>query len=411
MRRRLIQAIALALATTLPAVAWDVDGLLDARLVHSNTSDSWTDGGLGKQRYDSDHEGLRLGQGLLTISGNPLDTVQAEATLSADDRRHHVLDINEGFLRWRPIPTSSWRMEAKAGAFFAPFSLENDGTGWSTTRTLSASAINSWFGEEFRTKGVELQISRPGRFVQSAHDFGLTVAAYRGNEPAGSLLAYRGWSVGDRITGLTETVPLSTVPIYGAYGSLDQDDKKLDDFHQIDSRTGYYAMLHYAYSGWVSLDGYHYDNNANPAAWAHYQWAWHTRFDGLNLKITPADGWEVLAQGLRGSTEWNSQPARMDYRAGYVLADYRWDENLIAARYDRFKTWRPGFAPSFFFSDDYFSESGHAWTVSYTHELREGLNLTAEWLRVHSDRPAREFLNQPETQTEQSATIALRWAF
>jgi hypothetical protein len=276
---------------------------------------------------------------------------------------------------------------------------------------LSASAINGWLGEEFRTKGVEINLTRPGRFVQSSNDFGVTLAAFQGDESAGALLAYRGWSIGDRITGLTEAKPLSQIPIFGAEGPLDQDDKKLDDFHQIDGRTGYYAGLHYAHSGWVDVEVNHYDNNANPASWHEYQWAWHTRFDELNLKLNPCEHWEILAQGMRGSTQWTPAPVQMNYRAWYALSDYRWGENLLAARYDRFTTWQPGFVPTAFDDDDYYSESGHAWTLSYTRELREDLKLTAEWVDVRSDRPARELINQNAVQNEQSFTLAVRWTF
>ena len=43
----------------------------------------------------------------------------------------------------------------KAGAFFPTISLENDDIGWTSPYTLSASAINTWIGEELRTIGTE----------------------------------------------------------------------------------------------------------------------------------------------------------------------------------------------------------------------------------------------------------------
>ena len=90
-------------------------------------------------------------------------------------------------------------------------SLENDGVAWSPTRTLTASALNSWIGEEVRVTGLEASLEL---FLPTA-DLALTGAVFGGNDPCGSLLAWRGWAVGDRQTGRTDRLPLAPLPVFG----------------------------------------------------------------------------------------------------------------------------------------------------------------------------------------------------
>lgn len=67
--------------------------------------------------------------------------------------------------------------------------------------------------------GGELQLERDGRFAASRHDWRFTLAVFRWNDPAGSLLAWRGWSVGDRVTGLRESLRLpQDAGLFGADG-------------------------------------------------------------------------------------------------------------------------------------------------------------------------------------------------
>ena len=84
------------------------------------------------------------------------------------------------------------------GAFFPPISLENDGIGWTSRWTLTPSAINSWVGEELRTIGAELRVEHRG----DAGTFSAQAALFGRNDPAGELLAARGWSMGDLTSGL-----------------------------------------------------------------------------------------------------------------------------------------------------------------------------------------------------------------
>ena len=75
-----------------------------------------------------------------------------------------------------------------------PVSLENRGVGWSDVYSITPSALNTWTGEEFRTIGAELE----GRWLGASHgylgDVALVGAVYGWNDPAGALIADRGYA-------------------------------------------------------------------------------------------------------------------------------------------------------------------------------------------------------------------------
>src|SRR5262249_5141994 len=133
-----------------PACAQDfsLHGFADARLIVSPDETSWVDGGLGKARYGDGNEGARIGAAA-GVAGWQIDA----AWLAVADLRYQAalgpaLSLTEAYVRLRPVSTSRWRWSIKAGEFFAPVSLENEGIGWTSLWTLTPSAIDSWVGDE-----------------------------------------------------------------------------------------------------------------------------------------------------------------------------------------------------------------------------------------------------------------------
>ena len=53
-------------------------------------------------------------------------------------------------------------------------------------------------------------------------------------------------------------------------------------------------------------------------------------------------------------------------------------------------------------------EDGHAFTFGWTWEMREHVELAAEWLQIDSDYTARVVLGQPTKASEHSLQLALR---
>ncbi len=397
-------AAAVSAAPSACAVEWH--GLLEGRASAVDASRSWLDQGLGKLRDSKSN--LRISQAMLRADGELSDSVSAAIVVNAADDRAHLVDVNEAWLGWNPVPDGPWKTRVKVGAFFPVTSVEidYDSVGWTPTRTLSSSAINSWIGEELRTKGIELTMHRSGRLDGSPHDVGFTIGAYSANDETGTLLAWRGWTVSDRITGLTEPLTLADLPAYRPTGPVWRQRRTIHPFRDIDGKLGYYATVNYGYGGWLELAAMHYDNRGNPLVVKDGQYAWTTRFDHLSMKLRPHGQWEVLAQAMRGSTFMGPNAVNVQFRSWFVLASHPLGKGALTARLDYFNAGESDRLP-----DDPNTEHGRSLALAYTHPLGPGLSLVSEYLTVQSDRPGRSQIGDAPRQNERSLSTALRWQF
>ena len=205
MARLLSVLTGVVLLAVLPAVnAHEFDVSLDVRAVSSSTDQaSFLNGGGGKLRFDENHDGLRLGSLRLGYRGDLTDTVHLTAEAYAwGDHDDNPIDLTELFVAWRPIPHSLFRHEFKLGAFYPAISLENRMAGWRSPYSLSTSAINTWVGEELRTIGLEYNLAWLRQQEGHALNLGFDAAVFGWNDPAGVVVAQRGWALHDRQTTL-----------------------------------------------------------------------------------------------------------------------------------------------------------------------------------------------------------------
>ena len=407
--------LALALANAPPSRAFeqDVSGVVSMRLFAVDGERSWVDGGLGKLRFDDDDDPLRLGAATVAYRARLAPTLALRVSASAyGDGVGSLADLDEAYLELRPVPRSAWKLLARAGAFHAPFSLENTGVGWTSPYTLSYSSVNGWFGEELRTLGADLQVTRAGAAGGSPHDVGVLLGVYRANDPAGALLTWRGWAVGDRPTRLFERLPLAPLPALGPDGFFFPQEQWEEPFHEIDGRYGWYAGAQWDYLDRSRVRLQRYDNRGNPAVVRNGQWAWRTRFDHLGWHLRLPAG-EVIAQAVRGDTEMDGFTRPLvfaDYGAAFLLLSHARQRQRVSVRYDDF--WvddRDGIA------GDPNDEDGHAWTAAWFLEgsttARGNWRVGAEAVRVSSRRPARELLGRPARRTERSLQLVGEWRF
>jgi hypothetical protein len=375
----------------------DVDVSLDLRMVQSRGETSYLNGGLGKLRFDPDHDGLRLGLLRLGLRTPITDTLGV--TLEAvtwGDHDANPLDLTEAMLTWRPVPQNVWRSELRVGAFYAPISLENRMRGWRSPYTLSASAINTWVGEELRTIGAEYNLDWLGAL--EGHDFeaGLTAAVYGWNDPAGIVLAVRGWSVHDRQTTL--------------FGRVGQPGQGLTDgrtlfYDDIDHRVGFYGGGTLKWRGLVELRALRYDNRGDPAirAPAIRDWAWHTRFNSVGVRVTPDDHWTIIWQGMRGITEAQLPTNTWYFDSHFLLASWQHGAHRLSARAERFST---DHAVTTFGIRN--SDRGSAWTAAWTWEFTPRTSLVVESLWIRSELPLRVAVAAPVSASEHQLQLALR---
>lgn len=366
----------LAVASEALAVEVSFDGYIDLRLVVPPKEVGWVDGGLGKTRFGGDQPSPNfriaeaIGQGTVAVTND----LHAVAVLRLEPEQRTGVDILETYVTWHPEAVGDWRWTVKAGAFFPSISVENDDLGWTSPYTLTPSAINSWVGNELRTIGGESALAWSGGYGT----FTAVGSLFCCNEPAGVLMAERGWTLDDRPTALFERVriPDATAKLYGIPGP-----SRTGMFENIDGRIGRYGGVKWDIPGIGQIAILNYDNDADPDAFTSRDASWFTRFWAMSLK-TRILGMAMLAQGMTGDTTIGDNAGdyfTTDFRSAFALASYDFGSWRVSGRGDVFETrnW-----PSFPLMD----ESGHSFTAAVSWYPRDCLRLTAELLLVDSRR-------------------------
>jgi len=394
---RLLTFLALAMLSTLARAEADLDLTLDLRGVSSDGLPSYLNGGLGKLRFDPDHDGLRLGQLRLGLRTPVTESVHftAEATAWGDHDRQS-LDLIEAVFDWRPLPGSLWRSQVRVGAFYAPISLENRMRGWRSPYTLSPSAINTWVGEELRTLGAEYSLDWLGALEGHGFEAGFTAAAYGWNDPAGIVLALRGWSIHDRQTTL-----------FGLVGRKGQGmvDGRTLFYDDIDHNVGVYGGGTLKWRGLLELRALRYDNRGNPEkeAYSIDDYAWNTRFDSFGARFTPDAHWTVIWQYMRGITEAGEVLNKWYFGSQFVLASWQTGAHRLSARAERFATRQVASSRGSANNDH-----GNAWTAAYGYQISSHWSVMAEGLWIRSRLPLRRALREPVFASERQLQLSVR---
>jgi len=405
MKRRLVLLLVACASPLASAQDFHAQGFIEARVPSYDGNEvSWTEGGLGKLRFGQGSDSVEPA-GALSVSWQASESVLAVVDLQAQGQASPNLGVISAWVRWRPVSTSAWRWSLRAGAFFPPVSLENDGVGWTSRWTLTPSAANSWVGEELRTIGAEARLEHRG--AHGSIEGGL--ALFRWNDPAGELIASRGWAMGDVTSPLGARVRQPDAysdPIFLPA------PVRYKPFVENDGAVGWHADLEWRGSNGSLLRGLHYDNRADPSTYSDQLgrelFSWHTKFDSVGVEV-PVGPVLLVSQWLGGSTSIEPVPdlyieSRFD--AAFLLASWERGAWRPALRYDDFRVRQD---PDFI--GDLLEEDGHAWTAALNWRPRESLRITAEWLRMDSRRGQRVLDGLEPRQREDLLQLNLRYQF
>ncbi|MBI1776280.1 MAG: hypothetical protein HYR63_13115 [Proteobacteria bacterium] len=359
---------------------------------------------MGKLRFNGGSDqgpDIHLGQLLADARLKLGPDVLAFASVRYEPKQKTAIDILEAYGRYQPISTPSTLWSIKLGAFFPPISLENEGVGWTSPWTLTPSAINSWVGDELRTIGGESTLE--WRYGTGA--FGITGAVFGKNDPTGALLADRGWTFGDRPTGLFDRLRIPDVVLRA---QRRRAPGWMSEFREIDNTPGFYGGLSWRENDIGRLTLLHYDNGADPAARRYGQFAWRTEFNSAGIETYLGD-FVVLSQGMVGETEINpSQASRSitHFQSAYLLAGRYFGNWNAALRLDVFATQERS-GPN----NDY-TEHGHALTLAVTWGPVRWFKLSGEVLRIDSSRVQRSReLGLPQRSVETQLQLNARFVY
>lgn len=412
----LLLGVSVAASADEPTVK--LGAVIDVRYAGTDTQRSWLDRGPGKLRYGATANGaadlLRLSQLSLLLDAelNPVLYAFVQLNVDAEPDEEGLrsrADLIEAYLSYRPELSERVRLRVRGGAFFPPVSLEHAGPAWTSLYSITGSAANSWIGEEVRAIGAEgsLGLKREG------DELWLTGAGFGSNDPAGTLLGWRGWAIQDRQTGFGDRLAYPPVPGMAPGLPFEPNKRWVQPMVEIDGRVGWYAGARVARSGTFEARALRYDNQGLQTVFDGFQYAWLTRFSAFGLRWELPGGSHLVAQHLRGDTHMGRTPSGEEavlvpFETTYGLVSVPIRRHRLTLRYERFETGDRDVLPS---SLDPNQENGSAWTGCYMYEPTAQQRLAVELIRVEAERAVRPLQGFPLSTTETLLQLSWRIAF
>ncbi|HUP44023.1 MAG TPA: hypothetical protein VM779_00780, partial [Thermoanaerobaculia bacterium] len=320
---------ALTLLLLTPPLAADtlaVRGFLTGRLGQASGPESWIEGAIG--RFDfSDTAATATAE--LGIDWAPSDYfalhLHGLARAEPDSFRGRRAGLVAGFLQLHNTSEKN-RVQLRAGQFFLPTSRENRGDLWSSPYTVTFSAINTWMGQEVRPVGVDLEW-RHTTPAFNALTIGATV--FQNNDTMGTLLAWRGWSLGHRLPVYDEVVPLPplfSLPLF----IPDQNREGTTPFrNDLDGRTGWSARARLNITDRAAVQVTHVDNRGDYLLYGD-EYSWKTKFTHAGVEIGRPETTVLAAEWIHGFTGMGpfldflqGRPVVVGFDSTYLLLSHK----------------------------------------------------------------------------------------
>ena len=269
---------------------------------------------------------------------------------------------------------------------------------------LTASAANSWIGEEVKVLGVE------GTLEHQFGDHQVSAAAgvFGWNDTSATLLTFRGWALGSVKAPTRHEFEL---PALSPFMAARQGDETYP-YRELDGRAGYYGRIEWRPPAPVVLDAFYYDNAGDRTAVdGDRQWSWETRFLDLGMKAELGDKTRILAQAMHGETYMGYRYlgqtwVDLEFSTAYVEARRAFGEDALTGRLDWFSVDDRSLK-----AIDNNDEDGWAATAAWRQHLTSHADLLFEALYVTSKRPARAYAGEPAKQDQAVLQSALRLSF
>jgi len=403
----------LAVTTTIGAQtkSFTIDGFLMGRGIRATGQPSWMEGGFGRLDYGGTGvgESRSLSQAIAQIGADWTPSkyfdvhVSGLARTRPENDRGKSAGITEAYVDGRLFFGSVDEVRLRAGQFFLPTSRENRGALWTSPYTISFSAINNWIGQEVRPVGLDLEWKRGFYFT-----FGAT--AFRDNDTMGTMLAWRGWTVGDRLTVYNELLPLppiESLTMNDFYG-FQRSDGSIPFERDLDGRTGYSERVRFTLPERGMIQLLHLDNRGDLMLYRG-EYSWKTSYDQVSAQIGNPEGLLLAAEWMGGETAMGlPQFAHVDvgFRAAYVLLSHKQGRTRLSLRGDTFATTDRVHAAT-----NEYGERGRAITVAVLYDLTPQLRGTLEWTRITGDRRAAEESGFNPNATGRTVIAELRYSF
>lgn len=385
-----LAVLSLAIPVEAAPEQWDLQVAASGRAFTADGPQAWIDGGFGRlleggRPAGGRDAGLR-GELQLGLDWTPSETwlVHTHGVLHAEgsESRGAMGGLVEAFVQLRPELTPKTALRLRAGLFFPPTSFENTESLWQSPYTVTLSALNTWIGEEVRLTGLDAMVVRKtGR----GDRLELAGAVFGVNEPAGALLAWRGFGLGDRLTGAGERLPLPPLRSFEPGQAFANQADKTRPIDDLAHRIGWHARARWVRPGALRLQAAYTDNRGGRDL-HDGQYSWQTRFGQAGLEAKLGSSLTLVAEGAIGDTGMGpavpgGPHVDVRFKTAYALLSWTRGSWRVTARLDRFDNEdRDGTA-----EPD--GESGSAITVAAFWKPRDFVRFGLEYVEVSGDRP------------------------
>lgn len=398
MRFRLSLALCL-LAVPLSAQTFRFSGFLSAREVNATGPSSWTSGGFGRLDAGGDTTVNRV-NAQIGADWSPATWLSLHASgVARNAEGGRKAGLVEGFAE---LHGEKWRV--RAGQFFLPTSRENVDPLWTSPYTISFSALNSWIGEEVRPIGVDLQV-QPNFYLTAG------ATAFRGNDTMGTLLAWRGWSVGNRLSVYGEALPLPPLFSIGKPGYFRwQRDGTTAIGRDLKEHNGWSARVRGTLPERALIQVTHVVSGGDRELYKD-EYSWDTKYTLVSAEIGSRDATILAAEYMNGSAgmgEWDPAHAfvQTDFSAGYLLVSRKMGRLRGSARFDVFATTDRDHSIA-----ETNKEHGRSWTLAAFYEPHEHTRVGLEFVQITGRRIAAEESGFDGNTDGRTVTLEVRYSF
>jgi len=381
-----------ALGPSAAAGEIELRGFLTGRGALVDAPVSWLDGGFGRFTEPGRHEIVahelaRSGRGELQAR------VEWRPSLLWDVRVHGLgryesatrawrAGVAEAFVEFHPELSAATALRLRLGTVFPSTSMENTRPLWSSPFTITLSALDTWIAEELRPTALEAAVVRKGS--SRDHEVELGAALLAGADTAGALLAWRGWTLGDRLVTIGERLPLPPLASFAPGGGFARQRAGTTPIAELDGRPGWMARVRWSAGSRAGLQVWAFDN-AGDRGLHHGEYAWRTQLVAAGASFSAGSRLTLIADAMLGRTGMgpaDEAHVDIDFRTAYVLASVGGQRVRLSGRYDLFRN----------FDRDHTAEpdddDGHAWTAAVLWSPRRRLRLAVEAVRIVATRPA-----------------------